>query len=126
MEILQKVKDLDDVLVGYRFVCPGCAEAAKTNKRLIPVHYITVARMARFPESEGRPIWEFNGNEEKPTFTPSIKCEIDYFDHLHVCHSYVTDGQIQFLHDCTHPLKGQTVPLPEYDIKEWKKANQKD
>ncbi len=28
-----------------------------------------------------------------------------------VCHSFVTDGQIQFLGDCTHKLAGQTVPL---------------
>ena len=29
------------------------------------------------------------------------------------CHSFVTDGRIQFLADCTHPLAGQTVDLPE-------------
>ena len=28
-----------------------------------------------------------------------------------VCHSFVTDGNIQFLSDCTHSLAGQTVPL---------------
>lgn len=32
-----------------------------------------------------------------------------------VCHSFITDGQIQFLNDCTHPLAGQTVPLPNFD-----------
>lgn len=30
-----------------------------------------------------------------------------------VCHSFVTDGRIQFLSDCTHSLAGQTVDLPE-------------
>ena len=30
-----------------------------------------------------------------------------------VCHSFITDGRIQFLGDCTHELKGQTVELPE-------------
>jgi len=30
-----------------------------------------------------------------------------------VCHSYVTDGRIQFLADCTHALAGLTVDLPE-------------
>jgi hypothetical protein len=30
----------------------------------------------------------------------------------HRCHSFVVDGQIQFLGDCTHKLAGQTVPLP--------------
>ncbi|WP_241754456.1 hypothetical protein [Cupriavidus basilensis] len=31
-----------------------------------------------------------------------------------VCHSFVTDGRIQFLGDCTHALAGQTVPLAEF------------
>jgi hypothetical protein len=31
-----------------------------------------------------------------------------------VCHSFVTDGRIQFLNDCTHPLAGQTVDIPEW------------
>jgi hypothetical protein len=30
-----------------------------------------------------------------------------------VCHSWVTNGRIQFLSDCTHSLKDQTVELPE-------------
>ena len=37
------------------------------------------------------------------------------FDHIDtVCHSFVTDGRIQFLGDCTHSLAGQTVDLPEF------------
>lgn len=66
---------------------------------------------------------------EKPTFTPSYLSTMrhpkgytndnpaplgyqgEYVDD--VCHSYVTDGQVQFLSDCTHVLAGQTVPLPE-------------
>jgi hypothetical protein len=31
------------------------------------------------------------------------------------CHSFVTDGRIQFLGDCTHHPVGQTVPLPPWD-----------
>lgn len=30
------------------------------------------------------------------------------------CHSFVVDGQMQFLGDCTHALAGQTVPIPEW------------
>lgn len=30
-----------------------------------------------------------------------------------VCHSFVRDGRIQFLADCTHAMAGQTVDLPE-------------
>jgi hypothetical protein len=28
-----------------------------------------------------------------------------------VCHSFVREGQIQFLGDCTHAFAGQTVPM---------------
>ncbi|MHC8396108.1 hypothetical protein ACYZT8_21075 [Pseudomonas sp. LB3P93] len=31
-----------------------------------------------------------------------------------VCHSFVIDGCIQFLGDCTHELASQTVDLPEW------------
>jgi hypothetical protein len=31
----------------------------------------------------------------------------------HCCHSFVTNGKIQFLADCTHKLAGQTVELPD-------------
>lgn len=32
-----------------------------------------------------------------------------------LCHSFVTDGKIQFLNDCFHSLKGQTVDLPDWE-----------
>lgn len=92
------------------FWCPGCDQA----------HGITVGT------------WTWNGDLELPTFTPSVlirgnqwsKDEYpEYFKPRHaavapgadtVCHSFVTDGRIQFLGDCTHELAGQTVDLPEW------------
>lgn len=53
--------------------------------------------------------WEFNGDLEKPTFSPSMLVNKD--DPKSRCHSFVKDGNIQFLNDCFHELKGQTVPL---------------
>jgi len=47
---------------------------------------------------------------DKPSFQPSILWQWGDVR----CHSYVTDGRIQFLNDCTHDLAGQTVDLPEY------------
>jgi len=32
---------------------------------------------------------------------------------VNICHSFIRDGKIQFLGDCTHALAGQTVDLPE-------------
>jgi hypothetical protein len=74
--------------------------------------------------------WEFNGDFDKPTFSPSIKVtgkrpitdaeilRINNGEKINlpnqICHSYVKDGKIQFLADCTHAMAGQTVELPEW------------
>lgn len=54
--------------------------------------------------------WNFNGSLELPTFTPSMLVEGSPAGSR--CHSYVTNGRIQFLGDSTHKLSGQTVDLP--------------
>jgi hypothetical protein len=51
----------------------------------------------------------FNGDFDKPTLTPSLL----YQGFALRCHSYVTDGRIQYLSDCSHALVGQTIDLPE-------------
>jgi hypothetical protein len=102
---------------GYMFNCPGCGH----------LHCIPVG-------SGSGPRWGVNQSLERPTFTPSILVRSTYAEPPvtseslddwkrapwpqtkveRVCHSYVTDGQIQFLGDCTHALAGQTVALPVY------------
>lgn len=57
--------------------------------------------------------WKWNGSLDKPTFTPSLLVWGN--DESRRCHSYVTDGKIQFLNDSFHGLKGQTVDLPDWD-----------
>lgn len=64
------------------------------------------------PQENGA-IWKWNGNVEKPTFSPSLLVFETNPDVR--CHSFVRDGKIQFLGDCGHKLKNQTVELPEYD-----------
>ncbi|MEE9528436.1 MAG: DUF6527 family protein [Dehalococcoidia bacterium] len=93
-------EDCDD----YRFWCPGCDE----------VHGIR----ARGP----KPCWTFNGDLVKPTFSPSHLTgwhgdNGEKFSE-HRCHSFIENGNIRFLNDCHHELKGQTVPLPPK--KEWR------
>ncbi|HWU21104.1 MAG TPA: DUF6527 family protein [Nocardioides sp.] len=79
--------------------------------------------------------WDFNGNLEHPTFTPSVLVHAVQWPEASgpvvgdrrrdrhpgvqpgeqtVCHSFVTEGRIQFLGDCTHQLAGQTVDLPPW------------
>lgn len=58
--------------------------------------------------------WGWNGDMLNPTFTPSIK--VEWFwgqkQEPRVCHSFVEDGNIRYLGDCTHEFAGQTFRLP--------------
>ena len=65
------------------------------------------------------PRWGWNGDAERPTFTPSVlvnggRLAVDGKTMPLVCHSFVTDGRIQYLSDSTHALAGQTVDLPPF------------
>lgn len=83
----------------YVFQCPGCGYG----------HNPSVIVW----QEGGNPVWTFNGDLDKPTFSPSILVFKD--DPSMRCHSFVKDGRIQFLSDCFHSLKGQTVDLPDWE-----------
>lgn len=59
--------------------------------------------------------WEFNGHTDRPTFSPSILVRIPGYSGIsdYKCHSFVRDGKIIFLDDCSHSMRGETVELPE-------------
>ena len=59
------------------------------------------------PHRQNGPEWEFDGNEEAPTLSPSLlsRCRGG------VCHSFVRNGEFQFLSDCTHEHAGKSIPL---------------
>lgn len=82
--------------VSLSFWCPGCRGA----------HMIKIIG--------GPPIWAWDGNIEAPTISPSIKVTHYGRDREWICHSFVRNGQIQFLGDCDHDLKNQTVPIPDW------------
>jgi hypothetical protein len=103
------------------FHCPGCDGS----------HAVLI--------DDGTHGWKWNGDLNLPTFSPSVlvnaskfteKGAADYkawmvagtpareepFESVPtVCHSYVRNGRIEFLNDCTHALAGKTVDLPEWD-----------
>jgi hypothetical protein len=56
--------------------------------------------------------WTWNGDKVKPMFSPSMLVNKDLPGR---CHSFVTDGVIQFLPDCDHELRGQSVPLRPFE-----------
>jgi len=66
------------------------------------------------------PRWGYNGNPEAPTFTPSVFARWNEGPVERVCHSFVTDGRIQYLGDCAHAMAGQTVDLPNWE-ESWSK-----
>lgn len=85
---------------GFSYYCPGCKYLHSIN-------------------TQPSPRWEWNGNLDVPTFTPSIRVRGYSGQKVsQVCHHFITKGQIQFLSDSTHELSGQTVPLPDIP-EEW-------
>lgn len=64
------------------------------------------------PKGDG---WRWNGSLEKPTFQPSLLVYGGGLAHTPRCHSFVTNGEIQYLSDSTHSLSGMTVELPDWD-----------
>lgn len=77
-------------------MCPGCNSC----------HYINV-------DPTMGAAWQFNGNVDKPTVSPSILVGKDGF--VPRCHSFIKNGMIQFLGDCDHDLKNKTVEIPEFE-----------
>jgi hypothetical protein len=102
------------------FMCPGCEQS----------HTVRVS---------GPGGWQWNGETDGVTLTPSILFQSGHFDPYRRqdkacwctynaehpeepasfkcvrCHSFITDGMIKFLSDCTHSLVGQTVRIPDWD-----------
>lgn len=58
--------------------------------------------------------WTITGTLDNPTFSPSVLVKPSGNGYIKRCHSFVRDGNIEFLADCEHELAGQTVPLPEF------------
>ena len=90
-------------LRGYLVFCPGCQQG----------HLFHTEPWGR--DGTPGPVWEFNGDCLKPTFSPSMLINASRPESR--CHSFVREGQIQFLGDCHHAMAGTTVDLP--DVSEW-------
>ena len=101
------------------FKCPGCGQ----------IHVLDIDAHAKPPR------WVFTGDAGNPTLTPSILARgmLCVYDETgewtgewqrstdgkpipFVCHSFVRDGRIEFLSDCTHALAGQTIDLPALSV----------
>jgi hypothetical protein len=112
-DIMAKVLKVDG---GYVVYCEGCKQNHFYDQR-----------------------WTFNGDYNKPTFSPSYLRRSGHYILEHkgdcwctyqekhpeeklpesikcmICHSFLTDGKLQFLSDCTHPLAGKTIDLEDVE-----------
>jgi hypothetical protein len=97
-QINDKLVRLCDNSIGW--YCPGCES----------FHRVTV-------DPTKRPCWNYDGNPDAPTFSPSILTRwTEHRDGLAVgmvCHCFIRNGKIEFLGDCTHSLAGKTVQVPD-------------
>lgn len=111
----ERVQVISTTNTGQKmFWCPGCQCA----------HGVWTSDT---PNPANGAAWQFNGDAVKPTISPSILVRgkrpitddeakrimagesLDIPDF--VCHSFVRDGKIEFLGDCTHSLAGTTVEM---------------
>lgn len=115
--------DMGEGSSGISFYCLGCQET----------HMVRTV---------GPRSWGFNNNLERPTITPSVLVKTGHFLHnppvkgrcycdwterypdkepmqwrCVICHTFVTDGKIIYLPDCSHAFAGQTIDLP--DVSQW-------
>lgn len=92
VDVVERLTSEGETEVLLCFHCPGCKYG----------HSFRI-------KGQG-PVWDWNGSLEKPTFSPSLLVWQSRPEAR--CHSFVRDGNIEFLGDCFHELKNQTVPLP--------------
>lgn len=98
------VLDHGKVYTALFFVCPGCATLGHTGLHLLPVN-----------TTNKTPSWDWDGNLEAPTISPSILTAKD--DDAMRCHSFLRNGIFEFLGDCAHKFANQKVPMP--DLYDW-------
>ena len=92
-----KVKQLSNGDCWFR--CPGCGHdhCMPTNR-------------------DAGPNWKFNGDVDKPTFAPSVLVKAAGKAEQYRCHSFITDGRIRFLGDCSHEYAGKVMDM--FDVNE--------
>lgn len=92
MKVLEKLNTPNAELGAYMFYCPGCK----------CYHSFDVGR------------WKFNGNFERPTFSPSLLITMPN-DPNYRCHLFVKDGKIEYCSDSKHEFAGKTIEMQSVD-----------
>jgi hypothetical protein len=90
-----KIDNAKPTELDHIFYCPGC----KLDHG--------------FKVKGGSPEWEFNGDFEKPTVSPSILVNKSW--PARQCHFFIRDGKFLFLNDCHHEMASSTVEMLDYE-----------
>lgn len=79
---------------NYIFYCPGCEvnHLVSTVPKVGTYHTLT-------------------GSLAKPTIRASVMVLGNKKRGVDRCHSFITDGVIEYLDDCTHALAGKKIPM---------------
>ena len=105
---LRRVNDHGVTYEALRFCCPGCAEMhSNSGLHILPVN----------TNGSKSPSWDWDGNLDAPTLSPSILTRSHGINGETICHSFLRAGVFEFLSDSTHAFAGQQVPMP--DLVEW-------
>lgn len=92
-----KLRIIEDGRVMFH--CPACNTG----------HMINISNPNMYP------IWTFDNNFDSPTFTPSVLLKQEYTPEsgkrTYICHSFITNGLIIYLNDCTHEFAGKTIEM---------------
>lgn len=93
MPKVEPINNSKGEFAGYIFDCPGCGS-----------HHVYEI-----------PRWQFNGDVDNPTFSPSLKATWNWGPEREAkcCHFFVRNGRIEYCGDCTHDMAGQTVEMAE-------------
>ena len=83
---------------GFTWLCPGCGE----------MHSVPIG-------GHPRTNWKWNGDLEKPTFSPSVRVrwsnDGDHDRLANICHFFIRAGVADFCGDCTHEHAGKKLEV---------------
>lgn len=83
-----------------------------------PTGRLTLPIVTGITTRSGTGCWSWNESVEFPTLRPSVLTQYEGADGSWRCHSWINDGTVQFLGDCSHELAGKTLPLLDVDENE--------
>lgn len=106
-------------LINGRYESCGVEEATHVTINFPGPAGLLTLPVIRSGTRSGTGSWSWNGSIDSPTLRPSVLTNGRMLDDdlndigPYTCHSWVNDGQAQFLNDSTHEFSGQTIDLLE-------------